>query len=162
MLLIIVSSLSLAVPSFSTTPHLNSASYGSNGQRVQVWFETPYFLGSGPCQYQLVVHAKTSSGFWITSLHWNFGDGSTMSVPFAAGNQVTDSRVHGYATARTYVVSVTAFDSAGNIGTGYWGLSDAFPSSCVRSPGGITNLPQPMVSNSPIELRKIAYSPSPS
>jgi PKD repeat protein len=104
-------------------------------QGLQVWFDYPYFLEAGPCEYQLIVHAKTSNGLWITNLHWDFGDGSTLDVPFTWQSVVTDSRTHGYANAGTYTVSVTAYDSAGNSYIGYWGLYDAFPTSCIREPG---------------------------
>jgi hypothetical protein len=80
-----------------------------------------------------------------------------MDVPFAGSSQVMDSRVHGYATAQTYVVSVVAFDSSGNIGTGYWGLSNAFPTSCVRAPGMTTSNHQPMVLNTESQPRYYAY-----
>jgi hypothetical protein len=118
----------------STSSHTENSFSVPTSQRLQVWFDTPYFLEAGPCKYQLVVHAKTASGLWITGLHWDFGDGSTLNVPFARENQVGDSRIHGYATAGTYIVAVTASDSAGNSATGYWGLFDAFPTSCVRNP----------------------------
>jgi hypothetical protein len=114
---------------------------------VQVWFDIPYFLESGPCAYQLVVHARATPGFWVTRLHWDFGDGATMEVYFAGNHEVRDSRTHGYAKAGTYIVTVIASDSAGNTGTVYWGLYNAFPSSCVRTPGS-SGYPGAALSNS--------------
>ena len=141
--LILTISFSSLTYGLSTSPHLKSSSWVPADAGLQVWFDTPYFLEAGPCEYQLVVHAKASSGFTITNLHWDFGDGSILDVPFARESFVSDSRVHGFATARTYVVAVTASDSGGNSAVGYWGISDAFPTSCLRSP-------QPSTHNNPM------------
>jgi hypothetical protein len=132
---------------FSSSSYVRTTFSKPASQGLQVWFDYPYFLEAGPCEYQLVVHAKTSNGFWITNLHWDFGDGSTLDVPFLWESLVSDSRIHGYASAGTYVVSVTASDSAGNTYTGYWGLFDAFPTSCIREPGPMAGNPTPTVSN---------------
>jgi hypothetical protein len=119
---------------------IGTSSQTSQASVLKVWFDIPYFLDTLPCSYQLVVHAQTTNGLSIINLHWDWGDGSTLDVPFAGSNQVTDSRTHGYVNAGTYVVSVTATDSAGNTGIGYWGLDDAFPASCQRPVGtaGVT------------------------
>jgi hypothetical protein len=145
---------------FSPSFHAKSSLSAPTGHGLQVWFDTPYFLEAGPCEYQLVVHAQTASGLWITSLHWNFGDGSTLDVPFNGVSQVRDSRVHGYTTQGTYVVGVTATDSAGNTGTGYWGLYHAFPTSCVRLPSPTRGgSPTTMLSVVPRWVDSIAFSP---
>ena len=109
---------------------IGTSSQTSQASVLKVWFDIPYFLDTPPCSYQLVVHAQTTNGLSIINLHWDWGDGSTLDVPFAGSSQVTDSRTHSYVNAGTYVVSVTATDSAGNTGIGYWGLDDAFPASC--------------------------------
>jgi len=120
---------------FSSSARVQSSFSWAGNNGLVVWFDYPYFLGEGPCQYQLVIHAKSSNGFWITNLHWNFGDGSALDVRVTWESLVTDSQVHGYVSAGTYVVSVTATDTGGNSYTAYWGLFDAFPTSCIREPG---------------------------
>lgn len=120
---------SSTVPGFSiTTPSL--ASYGPTDQGLRVWFDNPQFLvGSDPCAYQLYVHAQTSNG-WITNLHWDFGDGSTLDVPFSAQSVVSDARTHIYAGSGPYAVTVTAYDSAGDTGNAGRILTNVMPGSC--------------------------------
>ena len=150
--LMITMVLSSVTSGFSLPLQSKTSISASSSQGLQVWFDTPYFLGAGPCDYQLVVHAKTSSGFEITNIHWDFGDGSTLDVPFIGESLVRDSQIHGYATAGTYIVAVTASDSGGNIGTGYWGLYDAFPTSCARA------LLQPTSSNPTISVSSLSIN----
>lgn len=69
-----------------------------------------------PRAYQFNVSAETASGLTITNLHWDFGDGSTLDVPFSAQNVVGETRYHIYSQAGTYNVSVTATDNSGNVG----------------------------------------------
>jgi hypothetical protein len=64
--------------------------------------------------YEFNVAAATSNGLWITGLHWDFGDGSTLDVPFSAESAVSDLRYHAYSQSGLYTVSVTAYDSMGN------------------------------------------------
>jgi len=86
-----------------------------------------------PTFYQFNVAAKTFGGLWITSLTWNFGDGSTLFVPFSAEREVSDVRFHSYSQPGIYVVSVTAYDNLGNSGSTqvavYWFLQNATQSS---------------------------------
>jgi len=86
-------------------------------QIVQVSFDaTPSLTIMYPRAYQFNVSAETASGLTITNLHWDFGDGSTLDVPFSAQNVVGEIRYHIYSQAGTYNVSVTATDNSGNIG----------------------------------------------
>jgi len=116
LILIIVLSLSPAqgygVPSNRITNH------PANSQVVQVWFDSlPQLTILYPPAYSFNVAAKTSSGLWITSLHWDFGDGRTLDVPFSTQSQVSEIRTHQYADQNNYCVSVTAQDNVGNVGT---------------------------------------------
>jgi hypothetical protein len=90
----------------------------ANNQVLHVWFDAaPQLTTLYPPAYLFNVAAKTAPGLWITSLVWNFGDGSTLTVPFSAQSQVSDIRAHVYATQGDYCVTVTAYDSAGNVAT---------------------------------------------
>jgi hypothetical protein len=109
--------VSAIVPGFSVATHSSIASYGPTDQALQVWFNgLPLLTAAYPTNYEFNVAAKTWSGLWITSLHWDFGDGSTLDVPFSAQSQVSDVRYHAYSQPGLYTVSVTAYDNMGNSG----------------------------------------------
>ena len=124
---ILLSSISFGL-SVSLPTRILSSAPGSAG--LQVWFDSPQLLDADPCAYQLDVHAQTSGGLWITALHWNFGDGSTLDVAFSAQSVVDDIRTHIYPATGTYVVSVVAYDSAGDSGSAGQTLIDVIPGSC--------------------------------
>ena len=91
---------------------------GNVNQTVQVSFDAvPSLTIMYPRAYQFNVVAETSSGLTITNLHWDFGDGSTLDVPFSAQNVVGEIQYHIYSQAGTYNVAVTATDNSGNVGT---------------------------------------------
>ena len=95
-----------------TTPssHLQAAN------PLTVWFNGAFQLTLAyPPAYEFNVAAKTASGLWITSLHWDFGDGATRDVPFSAQSQVSDIEDHQYSSQGNFCVTVTAYDSAGNM-----------------------------------------------
>jgi hypothetical protein len=85
---------------------------------VRVNFGPVEYKSTPPSAYIFQVSAQTSPDLWITSLHWDFGDGSTMDVPFSGQSQVSDMQYHSYTTAGEYIVRVTAQDNAGNNSTG--------------------------------------------
>jgi len=83
---------------------------------LTVWFNGAFQLTLAyPPAYEFNVAAKTASGLWITSLHWDFGDGATRDVPFSAQSQVSDIEDHQYSSPGNFCVTVTAYDSAGNV-----------------------------------------------
>lgn len=85
---------------------------------VTVWFNgSPQLTILYPTFYELSVAAKTSSGLWITYLHWNFGDGSTLDSVYSAQGYVSEVRYHQYSQPGVYTVTVTAYDNMGNSGT---------------------------------------------
>ena len=87
----------------------------ADNQVVQVWFDAPPQLTTlYPPAYLFNVAAKTSSGLWIKSLHWDFGDGSTLDLPFCCQSQINDLRAHIYKDQANYIITVTACDNAGN------------------------------------------------
>ncbi|HUK29175.1 MAG TPA: PKD domain-containing protein [Candidatus Acidoferrales bacterium] len=101
------------VPGFSIVTHAGIA--GATDEALQVWFNgAPLLITTYPMAYQFTVAAMTSNGLWITNLHWDFGDNSTLDVPFSAQSQVSDMRFHAYSQSGLYTVSVTAYDNGGN------------------------------------------------
>ena len=83
---------------------------------LTVWFNGAFQLTMAyPPAYEFNVAAKTAPGLWITNLHWDFGDGSTRDVPFSAQSQVSDIEDHQYANPGNFCVTVTAYDSAGDV-----------------------------------------------
>lgn len=70
-----------------------------------------------PTFYEFNVAAQTSPGLWITCLHWDFGDGSTLNVPYSTRSYVSEVRYHQYTQPGVYTVAVTAYDNMGNYGT---------------------------------------------
>ncbi len=109
--------------------------HATNSQVVQVWFDsTPQLTTAYPPAYLFNVAAKTVSGLWITSLHWNFGDGSTLDVPFSGQSQVSEIRAHQYVNQANYCVSVTAYDNAGNTATATVSLKPNFDFNLTVKP----------------------------
>jgi len=105
-------------PSVGLAMQPRTVSYGPTDQPLQVWFDgTPMLTILYPTFYQFNVAAKTSSGLWITDIHWDFGDGSTIDVPFSTQSWVNDVRYHQYSQPGTYTVTVTAYDNMGNSGS---------------------------------------------
>jgi len=87
----------------------------TDSQVVQVWFDAqPQLTTLYPPAYLFNVAAKTSSGLWIKSLHWDFGDGSTLDLPFCCQSQINDLRAHVYKDQSNYIITVTACDNGGN------------------------------------------------
>lgn len=69
-----------------------------------------------PQAYSFGVVAKTVPGLWITDLHWEFGDGAFMNVPYCCQTQVSEVQYHAYKQPGSYTVIVVAYDNAGNWG----------------------------------------------
>jgi len=116
MLLLITVFSSSATSGFSLRYHPTDSSSPSSG--LQVWFDgTPQLTITYPIFYEFPVAARTSTGRWITDLHWDFGDGSTLDVPFSTESYVSDVRYHAYSQPGQYTVSVTAYDNMGNSGS---------------------------------------------
>ncbi|MGA3108955.1 MAG: PKD domain-containing protein [Candidatus Bathyarchaeia archaeon] len=104
-----------SVPVHASPTRLGGVFGVESAQVLTVWFDAaPQLTIAYPPAYLFNVAAKTASGLWITSLHWDFGDGATLDVPFSGQSQVSDIRAHQYATQANYCVTVTAYDSAGN------------------------------------------------
>ncbi len=115
LLVIIILGMYLPGALASVSPAAPGIKFQAGNQVLQVWFDAaPQLTIAYPPAYLFNVAAKTASNLTITSLFWNFGDGSTLNVPFSGENEVSDIRAHQYATNQNYCVTVTATDSAGN------------------------------------------------
>jgi hypothetical protein len=89
----------------------------TTGGVLQVNFDSVQVTQSPPQAYSFGVFAKTFPGLWITRVLWQFGDGSSMDVPYCCQSWVSEVRYHAYTSPGPYTVSVVAFDNAGNAGT---------------------------------------------
>lgn len=156
--LVVIFLLTPILPGFSTPTH-PAASFGTVNQpsELTVWFDSPQTISfnslqtisSEPCVYLFVVYAKTSSDLWITNLHWNFGDGSTLDVSSSAWSFISDTRSHLYQSMGNFTVTVTAYDIAGNSGTATVTLTDIVPGSC-RADHGTTD-GSPILTNAMVQ-----------
>jgi PKD repeat protein len=86
------------------------------GGNLKVNFNSVQLDTGSPQNFAFGVLATASPGSSITSLHWDFGDGSTLYVPYCCENQVSEVQYHIYALAGTYNVLVIAYDNGGNFG----------------------------------------------
>jgi len=83
---------------------------------LQVMFDSVQLTNPPPLAYSFGVNAKTTPGFWITRLVWQFGDGAVLDVPYCCQSQVSEVQYHAYSQPGSYTVVVVAFDNAGNFG----------------------------------------------
>ena len=106
----------------------------ADSQVVQVWFNGPPQLTTlYPPAYMFNVAAKVSSGLWIVSLHWDFGDGSAKDVPFCCQSQISDIQNHIYKDQANYIITVTACDNAGDCNDVCVSLKPDFTLSAIPS-----------------------------
>lgn len=88
----------------------------TTGGALQVMFDSIQLTNPPPQAYSFGVNAKTTPGFWITRLVWQFGDGAVLDVPYCCQSQVSQVQYHAYSQPGSYTVVVVAFDNAGNFG----------------------------------------------
>ena len=98
----------------------------SNGQ-LTVVFNSVQLDTISPQAYAFGVAAQAVDGFTITRLHWDFGDGIVLDVPYCCQSQVSEVRYHIYQQPGTYTVTVTAYDSGGNVADAVTAVSWATP-----------------------------------
>jgi hypothetical protein len=116
-ILVLTILLSSITSGFGIIAQNRTASFSVNSQSLHVSFDAlPQRTMLYPPAYAFNLNATTSSGLWITNLHWDFGDGSTYDNTFSGRSQVTDIQNHIYSAERNYCVRVTATDNAGNTG----------------------------------------------
>ena len=68
--------------------------------------------GVAPLEVSLVGHGHDPEGA-LDELRWSFGDGSPDAVTAGAGSGASEERIHTFANPGTYVVTLTAKDTAG-------------------------------------------------
>ena len=88
---------------------------GTGGQ-LTVNFNSVQLDTSSPQAYSFGITATATPGFTITRLHWDFGDGIFLDVPYCCQSQVSEVRYHAYQQPGSYQVTVIAYDSGGNSG----------------------------------------------
>ena len=85
---------------------------------VQVSFDSVSLFQSYPLACSFNVNARSlSPGSSITRISWQFGDGSSLDVPYCCQSQVSEVQFHIYAQRGTYTVSASVFDNLGNVGS---------------------------------------------
>jgi len=89
----------------------------ATGGPLTVNFNSVQLDTSSPQAYAFGIVATASPGFTITRLHWEFGDGSFLDVPYCCPSQVSEVQYHAYQQAGSYTVLVVAYDSGGNSGS---------------------------------------------
>jgi PKD repeat protein len=89
----------------------------TTGGPLAVGFDSIQLTQAPPQAYSFGLFAKTYPTFWITNIHWVFGDGSFKDVPYCCQSQVSEVQYHAYSTPGQYTVFVVAYDNAGNFGT---------------------------------------------
>jgi len=100
----------------SFTATTTSSYFVTAGGPLTVKFNSIQLDTSSPQAYAFGVVATASPGFAVTKLHWDFGDGSFLDVPYCCPSQVTEVQYHAYPHPGSYTVLVEAFDSGGNSG----------------------------------------------
>ena len=100
----------------SFTLTTTSSYFVSTGGQLTVSFNSVQLDTSSPQAYAFGVTATAAPGFQITRLHWDFGDGIFVDVPYCCQSQVSEVRYHAYPQPGSYQVTVIAYDSGGNSG----------------------------------------------
>ena len=88
----------------------------TTGGQLTVNFNSVQLDTSSPQAYAFGVTAAAAPGFTISRLHWEFGDGIFLDVPYCCQTQVSEVRYHAYQQPGSYTVLVIAYDSGGNFG----------------------------------------------
>jgi PKD repeat protein len=100
----------------SFTLTTTSSYFVSTGGQLIVSFNSVQLDTSSPQAYAFGVTATAAPGFQITRLHWDFGDGIFLDVPYCCHSQVSEVRYHAYMQPGLYQVTVIAYDNGGNSG----------------------------------------------
>jgi PKD repeat protein len=107
----------------SFTMTTTSSYFVTTGGPLTVNFNSVQLDTSSPQAYAFGVVATAAQGFSITRLHWEFGDGIFLDVPYCCHSQVSEVRYHAYQQPGTYTVLVVAYDSGGNFGDAFVTIS---------------------------------------
>ena len=93
-----------------------SSYFVSAGGPVTVNFNSVQLDTSAPQAYAFGVTTTASQGATIAKLHWDFGDGIFLDVPYCCQSRVSEVRYHSYQQPGTYTVTVTVYDTSGSSG----------------------------------------------
>ena len=107
----------------SFTLTATSSYFVTGGGRLTVKFNSVQLDTNSPQAYAFGIVATAARGFAITRLHWDFGDGIFLDVPYCCPNQVSEVRYHSYNQPGSYQVTVIAYDSGGNSGNAATSIS---------------------------------------
>jgi PKD repeat protein len=111
----------------SFTLTTTSSYFVTTSGQLTVNFNSVQLDTSSPQAYAFGIVANAAVGFTITRLHWDFGDGIFLDVPYCCQSQVSEVRYHAYQQPGSYQVTVTAYDSGGNSGSAVTTISWATP-----------------------------------
>jgi hypothetical protein len=100
----------------SFTLTTTSSYFVSTSGQVTVNFNSVQLDTSSPQAYAFGVTATASPGSTIARLHWDFGDGIFLDVPYCCQSHLSEVRYHAYQQPGTYTVTVIAYDTGGNSG----------------------------------------------
>jgi len=100
----------------SFTVTTTSSYFVSTGGPVTVNFNSVQLDTSSPQAYSFGVTTTASPGATIARLHWDFGDGIFLDVPYCCQSHVSEVRYHAYQQPGTYTVTVIAYDTSGSSG----------------------------------------------
>ena len=84
--------------------------------QLTVSFNSVQLDTNSPQAYAFGVTVTAAPGFQITRLHWDFGDGIFLDVPYCCQSQVSEVRYHAYQQPGSYIVTVIGYDTGGNTG----------------------------------------------
>jgi len=109
---------SLITPGFAA-PTKQDLIFHASSHALHVWFDSgrPQVTNTYPPSYLFNGYAETTSGLWITNLHWDWGDGQFTDDPFSGNNRVSELVPHRYLDHENHIVTLTATDNAGNTGS---------------------------------------------
>jgi PKD repeat protein len=124
----------------SFTLTTTSSYFVGTGGQLTVNFNSVQLDTGSPQAYAFGIVATAAPGFTITRLHWDFGDGTFLDVPYCCQSIVSEVRYHAYQQPGLYQVQVTAYDSEGNSGNAVTTIS--WPSPVPEYP----NLAIPLLS----------------
>jgi len=115
-----------------------SSYLATTGGQLMVNFNSVQLDTISPQAYEFGVAAQAAPGFTITRLHWEFGDGIFLDVPYCCQSQVSEVRYHSYQQPGNYNVMVVAYDSGGN--SGYAIITVSWPTPVPEFPTAVAPL----------------------
>lgn len=138
----------------SFTLTTTSSYFVATGGQLSVKFNSIQLDTGSPQAYAFGIVATAAPGFTLTRLHWDFGDGIFLDVPYCCQSQVSEVRYHAYQQPGSYQVTVIAYDSGGNSGDAVASIS--WPTPVPE----YTNVAIPLLSVLLVGLLTLGYAKS--